>query len=65
VKQQREAASFSLRTLAARSGISPSMISDIERGAADKRCSRAKALPLPFRRQDKFRAESTAAVAAP
>jgi transcriptional regulator with XRE-family HTH domain len=33
VKQQREAAGFSLRTLAARSGISSSMISDIERGA--------------------------------
>jgi transcriptional regulator with XRE-family HTH domain len=33
VKQQREAAGFSLRTLATRSGISPSMISDIERGA--------------------------------
>ena len=32
VKQQREAAGFSLRTLAARSGISSSMISDIERG---------------------------------
>jgi transcriptional regulator with XRE-family HTH domain len=32
VKQQREAAGFSLRTLAARSGISASMISDIERG---------------------------------
>src|ERR1700739_3553664 len=33
VKQQREALGFSLRTLAARSGISSSMISDIERGA--------------------------------
>jgi transcriptional regulator with XRE-family HTH domain len=33
VKQQREAAGFSLRALAARSGISSSMISDIERGA--------------------------------
>jgi transcriptional regulator with XRE-family HTH domain len=33
VKQQREAAGFSLRVLAARSGISSSMISDIERGA--------------------------------
>jgi transcriptional regulator with XRE-family HTH domain len=33
VKQQREAAGFSLRMLAARSGISSSMISDIERGA--------------------------------
>ena len=32
VKQQREAAGFSLRVLAARSGISSSMISDIERG---------------------------------
>ena len=32
VKQQREAAGFSLRELAARSGISSSMISDIERG---------------------------------
>ena len=32
VKRQREAAGFSLRTLAARSGISSSMISDIERG---------------------------------
>ena len=32
VKQQREAPGFSLRTLATRSGISPSMISDIERG---------------------------------
>jgi len=32
VKQRREAAGFSLRVLAARSGISPSMISDIERG---------------------------------
>ena len=31
VKQRREAAGFSLRMLAARSGISPSMISDIER----------------------------------
>ena len=31
VKQRREAAGFSLRVLAARSGISPSMISDIER----------------------------------
>lgn len=33
VKHQREALGFSLRTLAARSGISSSMISDIERGA--------------------------------
>jgi transcriptional regulator with XRE-family HTH domain len=33
VKQRREAAGFSLRMLAARSGISSSMISDIERGA--------------------------------
>lgn len=33
VKQWREAAGFSLRMLAARSGISSSMISDIERGA--------------------------------
>jgi transcriptional regulator with XRE-family HTH domain len=33
VKQQREAAGFSLRTLAVHSGISASMISDIERGA--------------------------------
>jgi transcriptional regulator with XRE-family HTH domain len=33
VKQQREALGFSLRELAARSGISSSMISDIERGA--------------------------------
>ena len=33
VKQQREAAGLSLRTLAARSGVSSSMISDIERGA--------------------------------
>lgn len=32
VKEQREAAGFSLRMLAARSGISASMISDIERG---------------------------------
>lgn len=32
VKQQREAVGFSLRELAARSGISSSMISDIERG---------------------------------
>src|SRR4051812_20496803 len=32
VKQQREAAGFSLRMLAARSGISASMISDVERG---------------------------------
>ena len=32
VKQQREAASFTLRELAARSGISSSMISAIERG---------------------------------
>ncbi len=32
VKQQREAVGFSLRMLATRSGISPSMISDIERG---------------------------------
>jgi transcriptional regulator with XRE-family HTH domain len=32
VKQRREAASLSLRELAARSGISSSMISDIERG---------------------------------
>jgi transcriptional regulator with XRE-family HTH domain len=33
VKQQREISGFSLRMLAARSGISASMISDIERGA--------------------------------
>ncbi len=33
VKQQRETAGLSLRMLAARSGISSSMISDIERGA--------------------------------
>jgi transcriptional regulator with XRE-family HTH domain len=33
VKQQREAVGFSLRMLAARSGVSASMISDIERGA--------------------------------
>ena len=33
VKQQREAAGFSLRELAARSGISASMISEVERGA--------------------------------
>ena len=33
VRQQREASGFSLRTLATRSGISASMISDIERGA--------------------------------
>lgn len=33
VKQRREALGFSLRELAARSGISSSMISDIERGA--------------------------------
>src|SRR6201994_1258645 len=33
VKQQREAVGFSLRMLAGRSGISASMISDIERGA--------------------------------
>jgi transcriptional regulator with XRE-family HTH domain len=33
VKQQRDAAGFSLRLLATRSGISPSMISAIERGA--------------------------------
>src|SRR5262245_63745403 len=33
VKRHREAAGFSLRMLAARSGISSSMISDIERGA--------------------------------
>ena len=33
VKRLREAAGFSLRDLAARAGISPSMISDIERGA--------------------------------
>jgi transcriptional regulator with XRE-family HTH domain len=33
VKQQREALGFSLRMLAARSGVSASMISDIERGA--------------------------------
>ena len=33
VKRQREARGFSLRTLAAHSGISSSMISDIERGA--------------------------------
>ena len=32
IKQQREAPGLSLRTLAARSGISSSMISDIERG---------------------------------
>jgi transcriptional regulator with XRE-family HTH domain len=32
LKQQREAAGFTLRALAARSGISSSMISDIERG---------------------------------
>jgi len=32
VKRQREAAGLSLRMLAARSGVSPSMISDIERG---------------------------------
>jgi transcriptional regulator with XRE-family HTH domain len=32
IKRQREAAGFSLRVLAARSGISSSMISDIERG---------------------------------
>ena len=32
VKQQRNAAALSLRELAARSGISSSMISDIERG---------------------------------
>jgi transcriptional regulator with XRE-family HTH domain len=32
VKQQREAVGFSLRQLAARSGISASMISDVERG---------------------------------
>ena len=32
VKRQREAAGFSLRMLSARSGISSSMISDIERG---------------------------------
>ena len=32
VKQQREAVGFSLRMLGARSGVSPSMISDIERG---------------------------------
>lgn len=32
VKRQREAAGLSLRMLAGRSGISPSMISDIERG---------------------------------
>lgn len=32
VKQQREALGFSLRTLSAQSGISSSMISDIERG---------------------------------
>ena len=32
LKQQRKAAGFSLRMLATRSGISPSMISDIERG---------------------------------
>jgi transcriptional regulator with XRE-family HTH domain len=32
VKQQREVAGFSLRALASRSGISSSMISDIERG---------------------------------
>lgn len=33
VKRRREAARLSLRVLAARSGVSPSMISDIERGA--------------------------------
>jgi len=33
VKHQREAAGLSLRMLAERSGVSPSMISDIERGA--------------------------------
>src|SRR5215472_5273656 len=33
VKQRREAAGLSLRELAARSGISSSMISDIERGS--------------------------------
>jgi len=33
LKRQREASGFSLRMLAARSGISSSMISDIERGA--------------------------------
>jgi transcriptional regulator with XRE-family HTH domain len=33
VRQQREAAGLSLRALASRSGISSSMISDIERGA--------------------------------
>src|SRR5689334_22055787 len=33
VKRLREAAGFSLRDLATRAGISPSMISDIERGA--------------------------------
>lgn len=33
VKQQREAAGLSLRMLAEHSGVSPSMISDIERGA--------------------------------
>ncbi|MFO1081995.1 MAG: helix-turn-helix domain-containing protein [Reyranellaceae bacterium] len=33
MKQQREALGLSLRRLAERSGISPSMISDIERGA--------------------------------
>lgn len=33
VKRQREALGLSLRTLASRSGISPSMISDIERGS--------------------------------
>ena len=32
VKQQREAAGLSLRTLATRSGVSPSMISEVERG---------------------------------
>src|SRR5271170_6084719 len=32
VKQQRDAAGLSLRVLAARSGVSSSMISDIERG---------------------------------
>jgi transcriptional regulator with XRE-family HTH domain len=32
IKRQREAARFSLRMLAARSGVSSSMISDIERG---------------------------------
>ncbi len=33
VRQRREALGLSLRTLAARSGISPSMISEVERGA--------------------------------